>query len=100
MIIKDVIVELRAQIYAGHSVHEVINTFVDQVQFVEQQQILDELGDVDLSEPKPDLAKGWSRVRGQLAYNALYAAVVAPVPGHRPLWLDADDVDVGNPDGE
>lgn len=100
MIITDVVTELRAWIASGRSAHEVINTFVDQAQAAEQQQILDELGDVDLSEPRPDLAKGWSRVRGQLAYNALYAAIVAHAPGHRPLWLDADDVDAGNPNGE
>ena len=98
MIIKDVIVELRAQIASGRSAHEVINTFVDQAQFEEQQQILDELGDVNLSEPKPDLAKGWSHVRGQLAYNALYAAVMAPEPGSRPLWLDADEGSVSRKD--
>ena len=80
MIIKDVIVELRAWIASGRSADEVIDTFVDQAKSDEQQQILDELGDVDLSEPKPDLTKGWSRVRGQLAYNALHAAVMAPVP--------------------
>jgi len=92
MITKDVIIELRAWIASGRSAHEVVNTFVDQAQSSEQQQILDELGDVDLSEPKPDLAKGWSRVRGQLAYNALYAAVMATPPGSRPLWLDANEV--------
>lgn len=37
--------------------------------------VLDELGDVDLSEPIPDLTQGWDRVRGQLAYNALERAV-------------------------
>lgn len=98
MIIKDVIVELRAWIASGRSAHEVINTFVDQAQSDEQQQILDELGDVDLSEPKPDLARGWSRVRSQLAYTALYAAVMTPVPGPRPLWLDADEVSVSGKD--
>ncbi len=96
MIIKDVIAELRAWIASGRSADEVVDTFVDQAQSEEQQQILDELGDVDLSEPRPDLAKGWSRVRGQLAYNALYAAVTAPEPtGARPLWLDTDEVSIG-----
>jgi hypothetical protein len=94
--IKDIIIELRAWVAEGRPVDEVVDTFIDLSQADLQQQILDELGDVDLSEPRPDLAKGWTRVRGQLAYNALYAAVMAPEsPGARPLWLDADEVSIG-----
>lgn len=54
---------------------EVIDSVIDTCTGAEKVAILDAFGDVDLSEPLPDLSMGWSRVRGQLAYNALAAEV-------------------------
>lgn len=76
MDMQAVLKDLRAEIAAGKDPHEVVDAFTNTALDVELQAILDELGDVDLSAPIPDLKQGWSRVRGQLAYNALYHHVV------------------------
>ncbi len=81
MIIKDIgvnrVVEfLKAEIATSrHSIDEIIDTFINGATAEACTIILDACGDVDLSEPKPDLTAGWFRVRKQLAYNALFAAV-------------------------
>lgn len=83
MDVKALVTELadRAQTRDGDdaiddAIKEVVDSYINTAQTTEHQEILDTLGECDLSEPKPDLTEGWSRVRGQLAYNALYQAVV------------------------
>ena len=71
----EIIEQLARDVDAGRTVDEVVDAFINTAEVPLQLRILDEVGDVDLSEPAPDLALGWSHVRGQLAYNALHAAV-------------------------
>lgn len=71
----EIIEQLVRDVAGGRPVEEVVDAFINTAETSLHLRILDELGDVDLSEPVPDLALGWNHVRGQLAYNALYAAV-------------------------
>lgn len=58
--------------------NEAIDTMIDHMTAAEHLEVLDLFGNRDLSEPRPDLAEGWDRVRAQLAYNALAGAVREP----------------------
>lgn len=73
--IKSIIRDLKTRIDGGAYPDEVVDSYINTASYEEQQAILDQIGDIDLSEPKPDLKAGWTRVRAQLAYIALYKAV-------------------------
>jgi hypothetical protein len=82
---KDIVDNLvslaRDAIERGGSLDEVIDSYIDTSTDDHQLAILNELGDVPLDAPLPDLSQGWSRVRGQLAYNALYHHVSRAIGG-------------------
>jgi len=75
MNVPTIIQALCEGVEAGLSLDETVDTFINTASGNECMEILSELGDVDLSEPKPDLKAGWSKLQKQLAYNALYIAV-------------------------
>jgi NADH pyrophosphatase NudC (nudix superfamily) len=77
MNITDIIDRLAEDVYDGKDLEEVIDTFINTATYETHTHILDEIGDVDLSDPRPDLSKGWPEVRAQLAYNALRGAVAS-----------------------
>ena len=52
-------------------VNDAVDTDVDQATFDLCDAILFAYGEVDLSEPAPDLSLGWFRVRKQLTVNAV-----------------------------
>lgn len=71
---------LAADVRGGKPIDEVIDTFIDTATTTADRiALLYELGEIDLSEPMPDLRAGWQKVCGQLAYNALLAAVAKAV---------------------
>lgn len=76
MNVKDIIDQLAAAAreHDGDP-HEAIGSWINTAAFEVHAAILDEIGEVDLSEPSPDLTRGWLAVREQLAYNALHRAV-------------------------
>lgn len=72
--------DLRKQVADGGDPHEVVDSFVNTSLDLDLQAVLEDKGEVDLSEPLPDLKEGWSSVRRQLAFNALYHHVTRTQP--------------------
>jgi len=79
--VPDLVQRLADDVRDGANLDQSIDSYINTATFEEHTEILDELGDVDLSEPRPDLSAGWTRIRGQLAYNALFAAVSRDLAG-------------------
>jgi hypothetical protein len=75
--ITDTIDNLAAAVHAGANIDEAIDAYINTASFEVHTEILEEIGDRDLSEPAPDLTRGWREIRAQLAYNALHGAVAS-----------------------
>lgn len=60
----------------GTRIEETIDAWLDLALHPTLDAILAIYGEVDLSEPMPDLAEGWFRVRKQLACNAARVEIV------------------------
>lgn len=83
MDVQGIVQWLATAVIEGRNIDEEIDSFIDtSTTTADRIAILYELGETDLSEPMPDLRAGWQKVCGQLAYNALYAAVAAEVKSH------------------
>ena len=73
--VATVMADLFRTVHGGYPLEEAVDNWINAAQDIELLDVLEAIGDVDLSEPIPDLRQGWSRVRRQLAYNALVSAV-------------------------
>ncbi len=57
--------------------HDLVDEAIQGIDDIGKLALLDAFGDRDLSHPAPDLKAGWGKLLGQLAFNALYAEVLA-----------------------
>ena len=97
MNIQDIIDSIAEDVIKhGADLDGAIDSFINTAEYVVHTEILDEIGDVDLSEPMPDPSQGWRAVRAQLAYNALYRAVSDAIKSGR---YDSDDADTETEEG-
>lgn len=59
---------------AHAALDEIVSSYINTATYDVHDTVLDELGEVDMSDPRPDLTVGWMRIREQLAYTALAIA--------------------------